>query len=70
MHIEYGMCFIAEENFVQASIQCIYDVVIGQLGSVVVWAELYMDIGVDLGIDLDCNPNWRVVMANYVCMQV
>ena len=52
------MCFIAEENFfpknchpppvVQAPIPRIYNVVNGQLASVVAGARLYMDIGVDL----------------------
>ena len=40
------MCFIAEENFVQAPIPRVYHVVNGQLASVVAQAGLFM--GVDL----------------------
>ena len=55
---ECEMCFIAEENFfpknclrppvVQTPIPKIYDVVNGQLASLVVCTGLYMDVSVDL----------------------
>ena len=48
------MCFIDEKNFVrkiavvQALIPRIYEIVNGQSSSVVTWAALFMDVGVDL----------------------
>ena len=48
---EYEMCFIAEEKFVRniavkrLLFKRIYDVVHGQLASVVAWNGLYVDVG-------------------------